>query len=446
MTGGGNYGGVTAPLLPEVRSTDGNEEVIEGASIRSAIFNISTGMIGAGIMSIPATFKVLGLFPSFGVILILALLVEVTVEFLLKYTRHSALKNPSYGSLMAESFGKPGAVALQVCVTLTNFGALIIYLIIIGDVLSGNQSGQSVHLGVLQEWFGVHWWTSRASTLLFVVLVVLLPLLLLRRIDSLQHASAISIVLAVLFVFICSAMAIQAIWGGKAKHIRLLPDISHEFSSFDLFTTIPVIITAFACHVSVHPIRSELGKPSEMTMAVRLSLVLCILIYFTVGSFGYLLFGDSIMADMLLNFNKVSDSAVGSLINVIIRLSYAMHLMLVFPVINFSLRVNVDELLFPKRSMLATDNARFFFLTCSILAFAYLAAIAIPNIWYFFQFMGTTTVVCLMFIFPSSIILRDVHSIAAVQDKAMAVVVIILALGTSLIAISSNVRSYMQTE
>lgn len=146
-----------------------------------------------------------------------------------------------------------------------------------------------------------------------------------------------------------------------------------------------------------------------MTSAVRISLVLCVAIYFAVGFFGYLLFGDSIMADMLVNFDQNSDSFIGTLLNIIVRLSYAVHLMLVFPVMNYSLRVNVDELFFPKWPLLSTETVRFLSLTGVLLAFMYLAAIAIPNIWYFFQFMGTTTVMCLMFIFPSSIILRCVH-------------------------------------
>lgn len=143
-----------------------------------------------------------------------------------------------------------------------------------------------------------------------------------------------------------------------------------------------------------------------MSSAVRISLVLCVAIYFAVGFFGYLLFGDSIMADMLVNFDKASDSVISAILNDTIRLSYAIHLMLVFPVMNYSLRVNVDELFFPKRALLAAENIRFLSLTCVLLAFIYVAAIAIPNIWYFFQFMGTTTVMCLMFIFPSSIVLR----------------------------------------
>ncbi|KAG8390154.1 hypothetical protein BUALT_Bualt01G0054000 [Buddleja alternifolia] len=435
----GHESGVHAALLPEVQPIE-DKGSDEGASISGAIFNISTGMVGAGIMSIPATFKVLGVIPSFGVILIISYFVEVTVEFLLKYT-HSGESN-TYGELMAESFGKFGSVALQVCVMITNLGALIIYLIIIGDVLSGNTSEGTVHLGVLQEWFGVHWWNSRAFSLLVVVLFVLLPLLLLRRIDSLRHASAISVLLAAFFVAICSAMAIHAMCVGKTQRPKLVPDLANGVSVFDLFTTIPVFATAFGCHVNVHPVRAELGRPSDMSSAVRISLVLCVAIYFAVGFFGYLLFGDSIMADMLVNFDVTSDSIISTILNDTVRLSYAIHLMLVFPVMNYSLRVNVDELFFPKRPLLAGENIRFLSLTCILLAFIYVAAIAIPNIWYFFQFMGTTTVMCLMFIFPSSLILRDVQCISTRRDKALAVLVILLAVGTSLVAIFSNFADY----
>ncbi|KAG9153166.1 hypothetical protein Leryth_024367 [Lithospermum erythrorhizon] len=274
------------PLLPEVHHQEGavyDDRRSGGGSISGAIFNVSTGMVGAGIMSIPATFKVLGIVPSFVVILVIAFFVEVT------------------------SFGKFGSVGLQLCVLITNLGALIIYLIIIGS-----QTGGSVHLGILQEWFGDHWWTSREYSLLIVVLFGLLPLVLLH---SLRHASAVSILLAVLFVVMCSGMAIYAMLKGRTETPKLVPDFSHGVSLIDLFTTIPVFATAFGCHVNVHPIRAELDKPSEMSAAVRISLIVCVAIYFAVGFFGYLLFGDSIMADMLVNFDESSGSLIGTILN-----------------------------------------------------------------------------------------------------------------------------------
>lgn len=158
---------------------------------------------------------------------------------------------------------------------------------------------------------------------------------------------------------------------------------------------------------AVHPIRAELGEPSDMRLAIRISLLICALFYFSIGFFGYLLFGDSINADMLVNFDQIGHGTVISLvINAIVRLSYAIHLMLVFPIINYCLRFNIDELFFPDKPDLAKDKTRFLCLTVILLILVYVVAIAIPSIWYCFQILGSTTVLCLILIFPSSIVLR----------------------------------------
>lgn len=157
---------------------------------------------------------------------------------------------------------------------------------------------------------------------------------------------------------------------------------------------------------AVHPISFELAKPSDMMTAVRIALVLCSVIYLSIGLFGYLLFGDSIKSDILINFDQNAKSTVGSVLNCVVRLSYAFHIILVFPIVNFALRTNIDEILFPKKSHLATDNKRFTAITLALLVSSYLVAIAVPDIWFFFQFMGSTSALALAFIFPGSIALR----------------------------------------
>lgn len=404
------------------------------ASLSGAVFNVATSIIGAGIMSIPATLKVLGVIPAFALIIAVGVLVEVSVEFLVRFT-HSG-DATTYAGVMGESFGRAGSVGTQVCVIVTNLGCLIMYLIIIGDVFSGSNPGGIVHVGVLQEWFGFQWWNSREISILIVVVFVMLPLVLLRRVESLKFSSAMAVLLAVVFVGICTVMAIIAVVKGKTEIPRLFPELDRQTSFFDLFTAVPVIVTAFTFHFNVHPIGAELDKPSDMIKAVRISLLLCGAIYFAVGLFGYLLFGDSIMTDILVNFDR---AAMGSLLNDSVRLSYAFHLMLVFPLLNFALRSNVDELLFPKRPVLSADNNRFLGVTLALLVFSYLAAIAFPNIWYLFQFMGSTSAVCLAFIFPGALALRDVNGISTRKDRIIATVMIVLAVVTSIIAISVNI-------
>lgn len=426
--------GAKVPLLP------GSKPIAEPATVSGAVFNVSTSIIGAGIMSLPATLKVLGVVPAFVLILVIAFLAEVSVDFLMRFT-HSG-ETTTYAGVMREAFGPLGAVAAQLCVVITNLGCLIMYLIIIADVLSGNQPGGEVHLGILQQWFGIHWWNSREFALFVTLVLVLLPLVLYRRVESLKFSSAISTLLAVAFVTICSVLAIIALVEGKTQTPKFYPSLDRQTSFFDLFTAVPVIVTAYTFHFNVHPIGFELGKPSEMTKAVRIALVLCAVIYFTIGLFGYLLFGEATQSDILVNFDQTSGSALGSLLNTLVRLSYAIHVMLAFPLLNFSLRANIDEFFFPKKPLLATDSKRFVILTVVLLVLSYIAAIVVPDIWYIFQFLGSTSAVCLAFVFPGSIVLRDFHGISTRRDKIIALLMVILAVVTSVIAISTNIYNF----
>lgn len=429
------------PLLPQtndhLQENPIPDPIPQNGTVSGAVFNISTTMVGAGIMSIPATMKVLGLIPGLLVIVLVAVITDLTVEFMLRCT--SSGKAVTYAGMVGESFGSVGSLAVKICVITTNLGVLIVYFIILGDVLCGNDINGDTHLGILQQWFGIHWWTCRAFALLIVALFIMLPLVMLRRVDSLKYSSALSILLALVFVVICSSMALHALWSGKTQSVRILPDFS-QVTTLDLFTTVPIFVTGFGFHVNVHPIRAELVKPTDMSIAVRLSLLICVTIYFAIGFFGYLLFGESIMPDVLINFDQNSDSSIGRLLDDVVRLSYALHLALVFPIMNYSLRANIDELLFSKKKKppLALDTPRFVSLTLVLLAFTYLLAVAIPNVWYFFQFLGSTTIPCLSFLFPAAIILRDRHDISKRKDQVIAIVVMILAVGTSGIAIWTN--------
>lgn len=430
-----------APLLPERQESSPEKR---GSSAAGVVFNVSTSIIGAGIMSMPAAFKVLGIIPALIMIAIIALLANISTDFLMKFTL--AGRATTYAGVMKESFGKAGSVAVQVATMVATFGCMTIFSIIIGDVLSGNKNGGSVHLGVLQQWFGVHWWNTRIFAVLLVFVFVLLPLVLCRRVEKLAISSGISVLLAVLFVVISAALAMSAIVQGKTKNPRLFPELDDGGSFFNLFTAVPVIVTAFTFHFSVHPIGFELSNPLDVIPPIRISLILCSAIYFATGLFGYLLFGDATMTDILVNFDQSSDSSIGSFLNDTIRLSYALHLVLVFPVLNFSLRANLDELLFPSKPSLVKDTKRFLGLTLALLISCFLAAIVVPDIWSFFQVIGATSTVFIAFIFPAAIVLRDTHGLSTSREKVVAAIMLVLAVATSIIAVCTDIYSFTTKE
>ncbi|KAL8475931.1 hypothetical protein ACS0TY_028548 [Phlomoides rotata] len=395
-----------SPLLPTKHEEESFDE-FNGASFSGAVFNLSTTVIGAGIMALPATMKVLGLILGIVAIIFMAFLTEVSIEFLLRFSRTA--KSVSYGGLMGDAFGKYGRMAIQLCVLINNIGVLIVYMIIIGDVLSGTTPDGIHHAGVLEGWFGAHWWNGRFSVLLITTLAIFAPLASLKRIDSLRYTSALSVGLAVVFLVITVGITLFKIINGTVLMPRLLPDVTDLTSVLNLFTVVPVLVTAYICHYNVHTIDNELEDNTKITAVVRTSLALCSSVYVMTSIFGFLLFGDETLDDVLANFSTDLGIPFGSLLNDAVRVSYAAHLMLVFPIVFFPLRLNLDGLLFPSARPLASDNLRFASLSIGLIGVVFLGANFIPSIWDAFQFTGATAAVCIGFIFPAAITLRYVY-------------------------------------
>ncbi|KAL4181695.1 hypothetical protein AMTRI_Chr12g238660 [Amborella trichopoda] len=431
-----------APLLP---SKYAQEEAIgegfSGASFSGAVFNLSTTIVGAGIMALPATMKVLGLGPGLFAVVLAAFLTEKSIDMVGRASR--AAKVGSYAGLMGDTFGPIGRALLQVCVVTNNLGVLIVYMIIIGDVLSGTTSADGIHhSGVVVGWFGEHLWTSRGSVLILSTILVLVPLCSLKRVDSLRYTSALSVALAVVFVVVTAGVAVMKLLEGSIDEPRMLPDITDQASFWKLFTVVPVLITAYVCHYSVHPIENELEDQSQMGSIVRTSLILCACVYMATSLFGFLLFGEKTLEDVLANFDSNLRVPFGALLCDVVRLSYVLHLMLVFPIIFFSLRLNLDGLLFPYAVPIASDERRFFVVTVGSMAFIFIGANFIPSIWDAFQFTGATAATCIGFIFPAAITIRDTRGIATKEDKVSSWFMMVLSMFTSMVAISSDFYTF----
>ncbi|KAL9231261.1 hypothetical protein vseg_006510 [Gypsophila vaccaria] len=432
-------GDENAALLPTKREEEGVGEGFDefnGASFSGAVFNLSTTIVGAGIMALPATMKVLGLPLGIFMILFMALLTERSIDMLLKFNR--AAKSSSYAGLMGDTFGNLGRVLLQVCVLVNNLGVLIVYMIIIGDVLSGTSSSGTHHAGVLEGWFGTQWWTARLIVLLITTLCVFAPLACFKRIDSLSYTSALSVGLAVLFLVIMVGIAIIKLISGTVMMPRLLPDVTDINSFWKLFTVVPVLVTAYICHYNVHSIDNELEDSSQIKGVVRTAIGLCSSVYVMTSLFGFLLFGDGTLDDVLANFDTDLGIPYGAVLNDAVRVSYALHLMLVFPIVFYPLRLNIDGLCFPSSRPLVSDNKRFSLITIVLICLIFTGATFIPSIWDAFQFTGATAAVCLGFIFPASITLRDRYGIATTKEKSLAILMIVLAVFSNVVAIYSD--------
>ncbi|XP_038995604.1 amino acid transporter AVT6A-like [Hibiscus syriacus] len=424
------------PLLLKQQDEDGVHGEFNGASLSGAVFNLSTTIVGAGIMALPAMMKVLGLILGVGLIVFMAFLTDASIELFLRFSK--AAKTSSYGGLMGDAFGKFGKILLQVSVLVNNIGVLIVFMIIIGDVLSGTSSSGVHHAGVLEGWFGQHWWNGRTFVLFFTTIGIFSPLACFKRIDSLRFSSALSVALAIVFLVITLGIAMFKLFSGTIMMPKLLPHVIDLASFWEFFTVFPVLVTAYLCHYNVHSIANELKGSTQMGLVVRVSLSSCAVVYTLISIFGFLLFGEATLDDVLSNFDTDLGIPYSSLLNDAVRVSYAAHLMLVFPVIFYPLRLNIDGLMFPSARPLAQSSTRFASVTSGLIILVFLGANFIPSIWVAFQFTGATAAVCLGFIFPAAVTLRDRHVISTKKDRILAIVMIVLAVFSNLVAIYSN--------
>ena len=118
-------------LLPQQKHYDDDDfNPGGGTSFSGAVFNLSTTILGAGIMALPATLKQLGMIPGLIVIVLGAMLTQASIDVILRFSRAS--KAVSYSGLVGDAFRGTGRVFLQACIAVNSVGTLVVYMIIIG--------------------------------------------------------------------------------------------------------------------------------------------------------------------------------------------------------------------------------------------------------------------------------------------------------------------------
>ena len=303
-----------------------------GASLFSSIVNVMNTIIGAGVLSIPSTVGTSGLVGSF---LILAISLYLSLEGA-KMLSSTAVytKAYSYGGV-GSKLGNPAVgVVGDIAMILFDFGISVAYFIILFDqaadlvVAWGHVSTDSV-----STWKP---WLSAA-----LAFFIGFPVLCIPTIDALRFTSTASIICIGLFVVISAVKGIgQVAQGGLAY--KWFPD---SFSG--LVSSISVFFTSMCCPVNIPKMTAELKFPSSSKFASKVAkmnrintvaFLSCGSIYFIVGAFGYLAYGDAIEANLLTNF---SNENAGYLY--IVKFAYAFVVLFSYPTLAFAGLVTLDE-------------------------------------------------------------------------------------------------------
>ncbi|KAL0683889.1 hypothetical protein Bca4012_050737 [Brassica carinata] len=292
---------------------------------------------------------------------------------------------------------------------------------------------------------GNGFWDHRKVLILIVMVVFLAPLCALNKIDSLSVTSAASVALAVVFVVVCFAVAAIKLVEGTIDTPRMSPDFGSKKAILDLLVVIPIMSNAYVCHFNVQPIYNELEgrSPHKMNSVGRITTAICVVVYASTAVSGYLLFGQDTESDILTNFDQDLGIRFSSAVNYIVRIGYILHLVLVFPVVHFSLRETVNTLLFEGSPPLSETKKKSLALTAVLLALIYVGSTMIPNIWTAFKFTGATSAVSLGFTFPALIALRlgKQSNALSLVERSVSWLMLILAVVVSVVGTLGNIYS-----
>lgn len=103
-------------------------------------------------------------------------------------------------------------------------------------------------------------------------------------------------------------------------------------------------------------------------------------VYILTSFFGFLLFGDLTLDNLLANFDTDLGIPYSFTLNDVVCISNTLYLMFVFPVIFYPLCLNLDGLLFLSARTLISNYYKFAFINVAFISDIFLGANFIPSI------------------------------------------------------------------
>ncbi|VVC98056.1 unnamed protein product [Leptidea sinapis] len=350
---------------------------------------LANSIIGVGILAMPFCFQQCGVLLATLILLSMGLVSRLCCYFLLKSAIITRRRN--YEFLAFHVFGPSGKLAVEVGIIGFLMGTCIAYFVVVGDLgpqiiakmLNINQSD-----------------ILRTSIMVIVSLVCVLPLGLLRNVDSLSNVSA-----ATIAFYFCLVMKVISDAG-----TQLLADDWHNrlelWKPSGLLQCVPIFSMALFCQTQLFEIFESMPSLSleKMSVVTKNAINICTGVYFTLGVFGYVAFGSKeISGNILMSLSPTMASDV-------IKLGFVMSLAFSFPLIIFPCRASLYSFLYRKVHPAHHDHIinhsipehTFRCMTVAIIAVSLFISLLIPNIELVLGLVGSTIGVLICVVFPAA--------------------------------------------
>uniref|UniRef100_A0A914W1G6 Amino acid transporter transmembrane domain-containing protein n=1 Tax=Plectus sambesii TaxID=2011161 RepID=A0A914W1G6_9BILA len=330
------------------------------------IVNLSNSIIGVSILAMPFCLQQCGV--------LLGLLLLMGCSLLTRFTCHLLMKGAylarrrSYEALALHAFGPTGKRFVELAMILFIMSTLCAFFVVIGD-LGPHVVADYLELDAPTE-------RMRILVILAVAMFFILPLSLLRNVDSLSAISSMAILFYGIFV------------------IRLLAECLPQFMTMQwiyevnwwrtegVLQSLPIFGMALSCQTQLFIVAECMTDPSptKMNDIIKSAVNLCTLLYGSVGFLGYVAFHDKKMhGDVLVYLDA-------TFLTELLKLGFMLSVAVSFPLMLFPCRTAIFNILFRPTHIsgdLQVDvipNGPFQFLTVAILVLNLVVAVLLPNV------------------------------------------------------------------
>ncbi|XP_001600642.1 putative sodium-coupled neutral amino acid transporter 10 [Nasonia vitripennis] len=351
----------------------------------SHIMTLANGIIGVSVLAMPFCFKQCGIVLATLVLLLSSILSRLACHFLIKSAVMCRRRNFEF--LAFHAFGPMAKILVELCIIGFLLGTCIAFFVVVGDL--GPQ--------IVGEMINKNPGDIRTSFLITTGIFIVLPLGLLRNIDSLASVSTASIAFYICLVFKVIAESTHHIfaadWFDKVDYWR----------PAGILQCLPIFALALFCQTQLFEIYEAMPNATleKMNQVVKGALNICTTVYISVGFFGYVAFcTQPFTGNILMSFEP-------NLTSEIIKIGFVLSVAFSFPLVIFPCRASLNSLLFRRGYAHETTTsyiteARFRCLTTFIVIIALTIGVLIPNIELVLGIVGSTIGVIICLIFPAA--------------------------------------------
>ncbi|PBJ76683.1 amino acid transporter,amino acid permease [Trypanosoma cruzi cruzi] len=360
--------------------------VVPYGGLFSSVFNLASVCVGAGILGLPAAANSSGLVMAFIYLLVITCFAIYSLHILGKTMEKTGLR--TFESMAKQLVGDRFDYFVALIRWINSFGATIAYVISVGDILEPILMNASGTPQFLRRTAGRRLLTTA------VWAVLMLPLVLPKKVNSLRYVSTFAVAFVMYFVIM---LVIQSARNGLGNLYSDGEDPIRLFNTGNAaIHGLGVFMFSFLCQINCYEVYWEMKKRSvkNFTIYSTIAMILCLILYIMTVFFGYVQFGGKVKNSILLMYNPLTEPMVmAGYAGMLVKLcaAYALQTMACRNAVYHCISWEVETLPYWKH----------FIAVIALSTVVLLCGLFIPNINTVFGLVGAICGGFLSFVFPA---------------------------------------------